>query len=127
MERKSANVEAGFTQAERVKEPDRSREAESGTVILSSMPSKNKALPTLPAVHTGPFIRVPVLPLPEESETVVPLPSSNFQYATSPDPPLEFANQALASELGSRPLLKAFAFTRVLADRTNGAVYRWDD
>ena len=45
MERKSVNVEAGLTQAERVKELDRSREVESGTVTLSSMPSKNKCVP----------------------------------------------------------------------------------
>src|SRR6266436_5277233 len=107
MERKSVNVETGLTQAEKVRALDRSRELESGTVILSSMPSKNNAFPTFPAVHRGPLTKVPVLPFPEESETVVPLPSSNFQYATRPDPPLEFANHALASELGSRPLLKA--------------------
>src|SRR5215510_5140485 len=103
MERKSVNVEAGLTQAERVKEPDRSREAESSAVTLSSMPSKYRALPTLPAVHRGPLIRVPVLPLPEESEAVVPLPSSNFQWATRPDGTTAgltvLANHALASEL----------------------------
>jgi hypothetical protein len=86
MERKSVNDEAGFTQAERVKELDRSRELESITVTLSSMPSKYNAFPTLPAVHSGPLINVPVFPFSEESQTVVPVPSSNFQWATRPDP-----------------------------------------
>src|SRR5262245_10034492 len=116
MERKSVNVEAGLTQAERVKELDRSREFESGTVTLSSMPSKNSALPTLPAVHKGPFIRVPVFPLPEESETVVPLPSSNFQWVTRPDAATTglTVNEALASALAIYPLLNAFALTTAL-------------
>src|SRR6476619_1966242 len=107
MERKSVNVEIGFTQAERVRELDRSSELESGTVILSSTPSKYNAFPTFPAVHRGPLTRVPVLPLPEESETVVPLPSSNFQYATRP---VGVAlKDALVSALALYPFLKAFA------------------
>ena len=73
------NVETGFTQAESVKEPDRSREFESSIVTLSSMPSKYRPFPTFPVVHNGPFIRVPVFPFPEESKAVAPLPSSNFQ------------------------------------------------
>ena len=73
------NVTAGLTQAESVNELDRSREFESSIVTLSSMPSKNNALPTLPAVHKGPFTKVPLLLFPEESEAVVSLPSSNFQ------------------------------------------------
>src|SRR5262245_51764550 len=118
MERKSVKVEAGLTQAERVKELDRSRELESGTVTLSLMPSKKSAFPTLPAVHSGPLTRVAVFPLPEESETVVPLPSSNFQKATRPEGATAelaaFANHALASELDWRLFLKAFALTSVL-------------
>jgi hypothetical protein len=85
MERKSVKVEEGFTQAERVKDPDRSREFESGIIMLSSMPSKYNALPTFPAVHWGPLINVPVFPLPEESKAVVPAPSSNVQWATRPE------------------------------------------
>src|SRR5882724_5460875 len=109
MERKSVNVETGLTQAEKVRALDRSRELESGTVILSSMPSKNNALPTFPVVHRGPLTKVPLLPLPEESEAVVPLPSSNFQYATRLGAltASAFANHALASVLGSKLLLKA--------------------
>ncbi len=112
MERKSVNVETGLTQAEKVRALDRSRELESGTVILSSMPSKNNAFPTFPAVHRGPLTKVPVLPFPEESETVVPLPSSNFQYATRP--PWVTLNEALASALALYPLLNAFALTVAL-------------
>ena len=78
----SVNVEAGFTQAEIVKALDMSRELESATVTMSSMPSKYNALPTFPAAHNGPFFNVPVFPFPEESEAVVPTPSSNFQCAT---------------------------------------------
>src|SRR6266436_4735044 len=112
MERKSVNVETGLTQAEKVRALDRSRELESGTVILSSMPSKNNAFPTFPAVHRGPLTKVPVLPFPEESETVVPLPSSNFQYATRPVGVT--LKDAVASALALYPLLNAFAFTTAL-------------
>ena len=84
MERKSVNVEAGFTQAETVKELDGLRVLESNTVTLSSMPSKYNALPAIPPVHTGPLINAPVLPFPEESAAVVPVLSSNFQWATRP-------------------------------------------
>jgi hypothetical protein len=111
MARKSVNVEAGLTQTERVKELDRSREFESSIVTLSSMPSKYNALPTLPAVHKGPFTKVPAFPFPEESEAVVSLPSSNFQWATRPGLTV---NDALASVLGLYPLLNAFAFTTAL-------------
>src|SRR5215475_3517538 len=115
MERKSVNVEAGFTQAERVKELDRSREFESATVTLSLMPSKDNALPIFPAVQTGRPTKAPLFPFPEESAAVVPFPSSNFQWATRPDSTgaglTVFANHALASELGSKFFLKAFALT----------------
>src|SRR5437867_1192667 len=100
MERKSANAEAGFTQAERVKEPERSREFESNTVTLAAMPSKYNAFPAIPAVHTGPFTNVPVLPFPEESTAVVPVPSSNFQYATRPELVVAWVKDALTSALG---------------------------
>jgi hypothetical protein len=79
MARKSENAEAGSTQAEIVKELDRSREFESSAVTLSSVPSKYNALPTFPAVQRGPFVNVAVFPFPEESAVVVPVPSSNFQ------------------------------------------------
>jgi len=69
----------GNTHAESVKELDRPREFESGTVTLSSTPSNDKALPLIPAVQDGPLINAPWLPFPEESEAVKPVPSSNFQ------------------------------------------------
>jgi hypothetical protein len=84
MERKSVKEEAGLTQAESVNELDTSREFESATVTWSSIPSKDNPLPILPSAHSGPFVRIPVFPLPEESEAVVPFPSSNFQCAISP-------------------------------------------
>ena len=85
MERKSVKEEAGLTQAESVKELDTSREFESATVTWSSMPSKYNAPPTFPTARSGAFINVPVFPFPEESQAVVPVTSSNFQCATSPD------------------------------------------
>src|SRR5439155_5302690 len=100
MERKSVNAEAGLTQAERVKGPERSREFESNTVTLLAMPSKYNAFPAIPAVHTGPFVRVAVLPFPEESRAVVPVPSSNFQYATRPELVMAWLKDALTSALG---------------------------
>jgi hypothetical protein len=124
MARKSVKVEAGLTHAERVKELDRSKEFESSIVTLSSMPSKYNALPTLPAVHKGPFTKVPAFPFPEESEAVVSLPSSNFQCATRPGLTV---NDALASVLGLYPLLKAFALTVALLVRVMVPVYRVDD
>jgi hypothetical protein len=84
--------EEGFTQAETVKALDRWSEFESGTVTLSSIPSKYNAPPTFPAAQSGPFINVPVFPFPEESQAVVPFVSLNVQCATSPD--------ALAFEVG---------------------------
>ena len=74
-----------MTQAERVKELDRFREFEFGTVTTSSIPSKYNAPPILPVVHRGPSVKIPVFPFPEASPVLVPVPSSNFQCATSPD------------------------------------------
>ena len=74
-----------MTQAERVKELDRFREFEFGTVTTSSIPSKYNAPPILPVVQIGPLVKVPVWAFPDESQAVVPDFSSNFQCATSPD------------------------------------------
>ncbi len=52
---------------------------ESDTSTLSSTPSKSKPPPNLPAVQVGPFVSVPVLLLPEESEAVEPDPSLKLQ------------------------------------------------
>jgi hypothetical protein len=40
---------------------------------------------------------------------------------------LAFENHALASALGAKLLLNAFALTSVLVDSTNGFVYRFED
>ena len=55
----------------------RSSEDESGTVTMSLIPSKVSAAPDLPeVVHVAPEI-VPLLPVPESSWSVVPLPAPN--------------------------------------------------
>jgi len=46
------------------------------------------APPILPATQLTPLTKLKVLPLPEESTAVVPLPSSNFHQATKPDGPV---------------------------------------
>src|SRR5262245_47460826 len=100
MDLKSVNEDAGLNQAESVKELDRLREFESNTVTLSSVPSKYNALPTLMAVHCGPLVKVPVFPFPEESATVAPLPSSNFQWAMRPELATACVKDAEISPLG---------------------------
>ena len=52
-----------------------------GSETLSSTPSKERALPFLPGIHTGPLVRVPDMPLPETSAVVRPVPSSNAKAA----------------------------------------------
>src|SRR5438034_10237658 len=100
MERKSVNAEAGLTQAESVKALERSREFESITMTLSSVPSKYNAFPAIPAVHTGPFVSVPVLPFAEESAAVVPVASSDLQYATAAGLVMAGPQDALTSARG---------------------------
>src|SRR5688572_30511396 len=55
-----------------------------GTVTASFEPSKLSAPPDWPVVRVGPFTRVPVLPLSEESVAVVPLASSYRCKSTGP-------------------------------------------
>jgi hypothetical protein len=81
----SVDIEAGLTQAASVKAFDRWSEVESGTVTVSLMPSKYNALPSRPVLHCGPLTNVPLFPLPDESQAVLPVPSSNFQWPTRPD------------------------------------------
>jgi hypothetical protein len=118
-------VDAAFTQAESVNELGRSSEVESCTEMWSSVPSKYIAFPTLPAVHNGPLIKVPELPLPEESAALDPVPSSNFQWATSAfvEAPSLSVKDAVATALAVTPLLKAFAFKTALAASEIGALY----
>jgi len=75
----------GFTQASRVMPVVRSSELESGILTRSLTPSKRSAFPYLPVVtQTGPFVNVPAFEFPDESERVVPDPSSNPYSATKP-------------------------------------------
>jgi hypothetical protein len=46
------------------------------TFTLELAPSKLNARPSLPVTQTGPLCSVPVLPLPDRSAVVVPVPSS---------------------------------------------------
>ena len=68
----------GRTQASSVIPVVRSSEFESGTLTKAFVPLKESALPYLPAAapaHVA-FASVPLLPLPDWSVTVVPLPVS---------------------------------------------------
>ena len=53
-------------------------------VTSALVPLKTRASPYLPAVVQVAFAIVPLLPLPEESWTVVPVPSLNEYAATRP-------------------------------------------
>ena len=80
--RHSDPVLVGFTQASRVIFWVRSREAASATVTMSLTPSNDSEPPNLPfGDHVAPEIE-PLLPLPEASRSVVPLPASNEYSAT---------------------------------------------
>src|SRR2546430_3646684 len=75
---------SGFTHASSVIRLVSCSEGELATVTQLEAPSKESALPYLPfAVHVV-LLRVPVLPLPEESATVVPVPSLKEYTATRP-------------------------------------------
>src|SRR4051794_34857781 len=75
---------AGFIQASSVSPTLRSSEALSGITTIALMPLKESAEPKRPAAaQVAPEI-VPGLPLPDESATTVPLPSSNEHAATRP-------------------------------------------
>ena len=54
--------------------PEMLSEAELATDRLSLAPSKLRPFPYLPATRVGPLTSVAVLPLPEASAVVVPLP-----------------------------------------------------
>ena len=71
-------------QAESVMAVVRSREAESGIRTRLVEPLKLSAPPYRPWVVQVAPTRVPVLPLPEASAVVVPVPSLNAQAPTRP-------------------------------------------
>ena len=63
------------------------RLAEFAMNSVSLLPSKFNAPPDLPVVHVGPFCSVPLLPFPEPSFAVVPVPSSRASFTMGPDVP----------------------------------------
>src|SRR3954464_5527203 len=75
---------SGLTHASSVSGPLVSSESASGTVTQSLTPSKFRAPPKRPAVVQAAPETVPVLPLPDLSATVVPVPSSKPQAPTRP-------------------------------------------
>src|SRR5712692_5062679 len=74
----------GLTHASRVIPVVRCNEAESLMFTRALLPLKTSALPYFPAVVQVAFAIVPVFPFPEESATVVPVPSLNEYAATRP-------------------------------------------
>jgi len=75
----------GFTQASSVIPVVRSNDAASLTVTKAFLPLNNNELPYFPrVVHTA-FTMVPVFPVPDASDAVVPAPSLNEYAATSPE------------------------------------------
>ena len=73
-----AGTDVGYTQASRVIPLVRSNESASFTVTQLVVPLKLRALPNFPWVVQAAPLMVPVLPKPERSLTVVPLPSSKL-------------------------------------------------
>src|SRR3989442_9703371 len=74
----------GYTHASSVMPVVRWSEAESLMVTIELVPLNTRALLYLPAAVHVPLVIVPVFPLPDESATVVPVPSLNEYAATSP-------------------------------------------
>src|SRR3954466_12569879 len=74
----------GLTHASRVMPVVRSKVAESAIVTHALVPLNDSALPNLPAVLQVALLIVPGLPLPDESLTVVPVPSLTPWAAANP-------------------------------------------
>src|SRR5918995_2373242 len=74
----------GRTQPSIVMPLVRSSEFESGTLTYALLPLNESAPPYLPAADQVAFVSVPVLPVPDWSTAVVPLPASSPQAPTSP-------------------------------------------
>ncbi len=64
--------------------PEMSSEAELAIDRWSLIPSKLRPFPYFPTTRAGPFTSVAVLPFPEASAEVVPLPSLKPHAATGP-------------------------------------------
>ncbi len=84
IERQPEGVELGNTHASRVIPVVSCSEGALGMVTRALVPLNVSALPNLPAAVQVAAVIVPLLLLPEESATVVPLPSLNAYAATSP-------------------------------------------
>ena len=82
--RQSRVATDGFTHASKVMPVVRCNDAESLMFTRALLPLKTSALPYFPAVVQVAFAIVPVFPFPEESATVVPVPSLNEYAATNP-------------------------------------------
>src|SRR5437868_1224097 len=74
----------GFTHASSVIPVVRCRETESLIVTRELDPLNTRAPPNLPEVVHVALVTVPTFPMPDESATVVPVPSLNEYAATSP-------------------------------------------
>ena len=77
-------VAVGFTHASSVIAEVNCSDAEFGTLTRALVPLKESAPPYLPDVDHVVLDVVPLLPVPEASPTVVPLPSLNEYAATRP-------------------------------------------
>ena len=86
----------GLTHASRVIPVVRCNESESSISIHAFVPLNTSALPYLPAVVDVAFAMVPVFPVPDASDTVVPVPSLNEYAATRPAVPLPIAVTSMA-------------------------------
>jgi hypothetical protein len=64
----------------------RCKDVASLTVTRALVPLNTRAFPYLPEVVQVAFVIVPVFPFPDESDTVVPVPSLKAYAATSPAP-----------------------------------------
>src|SRR3954447_22682238 len=85
MSRQLLRVVAGLTQASRVIPVVSWSEAELAMLTRALLPLKEREPPNLPLVLRVAFAIAPLLPLPDESMTVVPDPSSNEYAATRRD------------------------------------------
>src|SRR5258705_10716954 len=77
----------GWTQASSVIAVIKCNDGASGIVTSDALPSNDRALPYLPAAVQVAPINPPVLPVPEASVALVPLPSLNEYAATGVGPP----------------------------------------
>src|SRR5882672_412179 len=74
----------GYSQASSVMPVVRSKSGASLIVTQLFMPLKDRAVPALPVVTQEAPVITPLLPLPDASLTVAPLPSLNPYAATNP-------------------------------------------